>query len=51
MNEQHTPLEVELIETLRRVKVELTIPAAEYVPAIPAAWDIIDGALARASRA
>lgn len=30
---------------LRRVKQELMIPAAEYVPAIPAVWGIIDAAL------
>lgn len=48
MNAQRTPLEAELMATLRRVKTELTIPAAEYVPAIPAVWDIIDAALAKA---
>lgn len=39
---------VKILETaLRRVKQELTIPAAEYVPAIPACWDIIDAALTK----
>ena len=36
---------------LRRVKHELLIPAAEYVPAIPAAWDTIDAALVRTAPA
>ena len=36
---------------LRRVKHELLIPAAEYVPAIPAVWDIIDAALVRTAPA
>jgi hypothetical protein len=36
-----------LREALERVKQELIIPAAEYVPAIPACWDIIDAALAK----
>ena len=35
----------------RRVKHELLIPAAEYVPAIPAVWDIIDAALVRTAPA
>ncbi len=39
---------IEALEAaLRRVKQELTIPAAEYVPAIPAVWEIIDAALER----
>lgn len=35
-----------LIAALNQVKHELLIPAAEYVPAIPACWEIIDAALA-----
>jgi len=35
-----------LITALKQVKHELLIPAAEYVPAIPACWEIIDAALA-----
>lgn len=35
-----------LANALRRIKAELTIPAAEYVPAIPACWTIVDEALA-----
>lgn len=35
----------ELRSALERVKEELTIPAAEYVPAIPDCWNIIDAAL------
>jgi hypothetical protein len=31
--------------SLGEIKHELLIPAAEYVPAIPAVWDIIDKAL------
>lgn len=38
-----------LIAALKRVKHELLIPAAEYVPAIPACWEIIDAALASSS--
>lgn len=39
-------LRVQRLErALRQVMAELTIPAAEYVPAIPAAWAIIEGAL------
>jgi hypothetical protein len=41
----------EAIALLRRalsnVKQTLLIPAAEYVPAIPDAWDIIDDAMNR----
>lgn len=35
----------ELENALRLVKHELMIPAAEYVPAIPAVWDIIENVL------
>lgn len=35
----------ELKSALRSIKRELTIPAAEYVPAIPVVWRIIDAAL------
>jgi hypothetical protein len=35
---------------LRRVKQELMIPAAEYVPAIVDVWGIIDAALAQDPR-
>jgi allophanate hydrolase subunit 1 len=38
----------DLVKALERVSQELTIPAAEYVPAIPACFDIIDAALAGA---
>ena len=34
-----------LESALREVLSELTVPAAEYVPAIPAAWAIIERAL------
>ena len=37
--------EAGLREALERVKAALLIPAAEYVPAIPDAWEIIDRAL------
>lgn len=36
-----------LRKALADVKHTLLIPAAEYVPAIPDAWSIIDEALAR----
>lgn len=39
----------DLLEALRLLKEELTIPAAEYVPAIPACWDIIGAAIAKAT--
>lgn len=35
-----------LTQALRSAKRELTIPAAEYVPAIPVVWEILDRALA-----
>lgn len=35
----------ELLMTLQKVRRELLIPAAEYVPAIPAVWEIIDTAV------
>jgi hypothetical protein len=34
-----------LREALNRVSATLQVPAAEYVPAIPDAWEIIDAAL------
>ena len=36
-----------LREALERVNQTLEVPAAEYVPAIPDAWEIIDAALAQ----
>lgn len=36
-----------LRQALSDVKRTLTIPAAEYVPAIPDAWTLIDAALAK----
>lgn len=44
----HTYAECKLRSALLAVRRELTIPAAEYVPAIPAAWAIIDAALSKA---
>lgn len=44
-----TKRELALIDALLAVRRELTIPAAEYVPAIPAAWAIIDAAIQSAS--
>lgn len=38
----------DLLEAMKRVQQELTIPAAEYVPAIPACWEIINDAIAKA---
>ncbi len=35
-----------LLAALKQVKLILTIPAAEYVPAIPDAWEVIDKAIA-----
>jgi hypothetical protein len=35
----------ELVEALKRVDCALRCEAAEYVPAIPEAWSIIDAAL------
>lgn len=44
-------LEIERLRAaLRRVETELTIPAAEFVPAIPACWAIIAEALAPLDR-
>jgi hypothetical protein len=37
-----------LREALNRVSATLQVPAAEYVPAIPDAWEIIDAALGEA---
>lgn len=39
-----------LRQALKDVKHTLTIPAAEFVPAIPDAWSIIDDALGKSSR-
>lgn len=39
-------MSADLRQALERVKQVLTVPAAEYVPAIPDAWAIIDQALA-----
>lgn len=36
-----------LTEALKTLNKHLTIPAAEYVPAIPEAWKIIEEALAK----
>lgn len=36
------------VEALQESKRVLTVPAAEYVPAIPDAWSVIDDALAEA---
>jgi asparagine synthetase B (glutamine-hydrolysing) len=41
----------EMAEALRLIKHELTIPAAEYVPAIPAVVDIITSALDKFNKA
>lgn len=38
----------DLLMTLQKVRRELIIPAAEYVPAIPAVWEIIDTAVEKA---
>lgn len=38
----------ELVAALGALNEHLTIPAAEYVPAIPEAWKIIDTAIAKA---
>ncbi len=33
------------LAALKKIDIELTIPAAEYVPAIPAVWEIIKKAI------
>lgn len=37
-----------MLKALEAIKRELTIPAAEHVPAIPAVWTIIDAAISQA---
>jgi hypothetical protein len=37
----------ELLDALRTVDAILRVPAAEYVPAIRDAWDVIDAVLRR----
>ena len=41
----------EIEAALKRTNAELTVPAAEYVPAIPAAWKHLEAALAALAQA
>lgn len=45
-----TKSEKKLIEALKYIKQMLTIPAAEYVPAIPDVWEFIDEILNETNR-